>query len=56
MLMDMPVFVNDFSDGFSVYPLIPYPYCYDLKLFFNFLIDNIDEFKGKEIKDLTYQT
>lgn len=56
MLMDMPVFVNDFFRRIlrlSINTRIQY--CYDLKLFFNFLIDNIDEFKGKEIKDLTYQ-
>ena len=55
MLMDMPVFVNDFFRRIlrlSINTRIQY--CYDLKLFINFLVDNINEFKGKEIKNLTY--
>lgn len=56
MLMDMPVFVNDFFRRIlrlSINTRIQY--CYDLKLFLTFLTDNIDEFKGKEIRNLTYQ-
>ena len=55
MLVGMPVFVEDFFRRIlrlSINTRIQY--CYDLKLFLNFLIENIDVFKGKKVEDLTY--
>lgn len=55
MLEEMPIFVKDFFRRIlrlSISTKIQY--CYDLKLFFQFLIENVEEFKGKELRELTY--
>ena len=55
MLEDAPVFVKDYFRRIirlSINTKIQY--CYDLKLFFQFLVDHIDKFKGKDVSSLTY--
>lgn len=55
MLENAPVFVKDYFRRIirlSINTKIQY--CYDLKLFFQFLVNYIDEFKGKDISSLTY--
>lgn len=52
---DLPDFCLDFfmANEPTTSPLTRLNYAYDLRVFFNFLVTETDEFKGKKIKDLT---
>lgn len=55
MLEEAPIFVKDYFRRIirlSINSKIQY--CYDLKLFFWFLVDHIEEFRGKDVSSLTY--
>ena len=52
---DMPVFILDYFRRIMRLAInTRIQYAYDLKLFFSYLMDSVDEFKGKNLKDLTY--
>ena len=53
---DLPTICNEFFIGISSYtsPLTRFEYALDLRIFFDFLVNNIDYFFGKDIKTISY--
>lgn len=57
LMADLPVFCYEFFIGIEnrTTPLTRLNYAYDLRIFFDFLTKEIDDFYGKKVKDFTIE-